>query len=105
MERLPEGRQGWEPAYTDPDLEPSQPLNQLRLPTDAVQAVAPRVASGRSAGPASQPATQRADVTGPGGRTIVKNADVAQLRPTGRGRRLRRLGVCWCAAAPHAGRP
>jgi hypothetical protein len=60
--------QGWERAYPDVDLEPSQPLNQLRLPTDAVQAVAPRIASARSAGPAAtQPATQRADVTGPEG--------------------------------------
>jgi hypothetical protein len=56
---------GWEPAYPSVDLEPSQPLNQLRLPSDAVQAVAPRIASSRSAGPSSQPATQRAQATGP----------------------------------------
>lgn len=52
---------GWEPAYADAVREPSQPLNQLRLPPDAVDAVAPRIKSSRSEAPSSQPATRRGE--------------------------------------------
>jgi len=57
----PENGAGWDPAYTDAVREPSQPLNQLRLPADAVDAVAPRIKSSQSDGPSSQPTTQRGE--------------------------------------------
>jgi hypothetical protein len=60
---------GWEHAYTDAVREPSQPLNQLRLPPDAVDAVAPRIKSSRSDAPSSQPTTRRGEAaatTAPG---------------------------------------
>jgi hypothetical protein len=57
----PEQGRGWEPAYTDVVREPSQPLNQLRLPNDAAESVAPRITASRSGAPASQPATRPAE--------------------------------------------
>jgi hypothetical protein len=60
MLKLKEGA-GWERAYTDLVREPSQPLNQLRLPNDAAESVAPRITASRSGAPSGQPATQRAD--------------------------------------------
>lgn len=61
----PEQGRGWERAYTDAVREPSQPLNQLRLPADAADAVAPRVSSSRSGAPATQSTTQRAGGAAP----------------------------------------
>jgi hypothetical protein len=57
----PKFGRGWEHAYTDAVREPSQPLNQLRLPPDAVDAVAPRIKSSQSGAPSSQPTTQRGE--------------------------------------------
>ena len=59
----PEQGRGWEPVYTDAVREPSQPLNQLRLPVDATEAVAPRLTLSGSGAPSTRPTTQRAEGT------------------------------------------